>query len=796
MKQKMNLTGFISAICILLFPANASGQEPYPCATGGHTCYFAIEINSVLCGYSIDKYCNAVNGGKNIRYENSDVFLKMRALGSEMNGGFKFRSVINLGTGRAEKLNVDVINGESVAQFNTRVSGDTAFFTSPTSGVSKVIPLASGVILSSSSWYPHLIDDFIKNGSDERRYRVYDPVKGEIVDKGYVRKPDEKIALRDSSFNTLVVEETDYSTGLKSTLWINKTNGFNVRTSVAGRNIYLTDRSVTSKVTFADLDKELFYSVGKIIPDFVNLSRIKVRVQINSYGDRLNSESLNGPGQKFTGTVNGSLIDGIFETEMKKYSGENSPPFPPDFSKSLQLKKYLSNEVMIESDEPEIINMARKITAGSKDTWEAAVRLSRWVAGNISGVLPGGISAVNTLKTRGAECGGHSRLLAAFCRAVGIPSRVVVGCMFTNYYSGGFGQHAWTEIYMGENGWIPVDATINESDYIDGGHIRLGENTTFRPVSMEILDFKVSSYTDKDAVPDDIRKIMGCYMNVEHYRMFKIISRSGGLAIDIPGRMVLDLNPPDDKGRWYPILTREISLEPVQSPNGTVEKILLYQNFRLRKMSSPDSLLNDTPEEYRDLAGNYQFQPAHLSLDVSFNKGILTTNDPMGKSAGIINYTKYGDTWSDKTGAYEVGFINENNKQEVFMTLVVSLDFLKGEPVTNPVEEVMNVSDVDAGLRKYDEIKKTGDRYYFFSEQMLHQLGHKLSKENRKEDAIKIFAKNVAEYPDSFLTNDALAEEYLKNGQQEQALEYFKKAVKLNQGYEYGKTMIENLTNK
>ena len=43
---------------------------------------------------------------------------------------------------------------------------------------------------------------------------------------------------------------------------------------------------------------------------------------------------------------------------------------------------------------------------------------------------------------------------------------------------------------MGDAGWIPVDATINEADYIDAGHIRLGENATFRPVSMEILDFR------------------------------------------------------------------------------------------------------------------------------------------------------------------------------------------------------------------------------------------------------------------------------------------------------------------
>lgn len=148
---------------------------------------------------------------------------------------------------------------------------------------------------------------------------------------------------------------------------------------------------------------------------------------------------------------------------------------------------------MIESDDPGIVSLARKLTAGSKNSWDAATRLSKWVAENIVGELPGGVSAVNTLKTRGAECGGHSRLLAALCRAAGIPARMSVGCMYVNYYGGSFGQHAWTEVYMGDAGWIPVDATIREIDYSDAGHIRLGKAATFRPEKMEILDYETET---------------------------------------------------------------------------------------------------------------------------------------------------------------------------------------------------------------------------------------------------------------------------------------------------------------
>ncbi|MBU2652286.1 MAG: transglutaminase-like domain-containing protein, partial [Bacteroidetes bacterium] len=75
---------------------------------------------------------------------------------------------------------------------------------------------------------------------------------------------------------------------------------------------------------------------------------------------------------------------------------------------------------------------------------------------------------------------------------VGIPARMVRGCMYLPDNGGIFGQHAWTEIYMGEAGWVPVDPTIEEVNYIDAGHIRLGEHAAFLPRFIKVLDFEKS----------------------------------------------------------------------------------------------------------------------------------------------------------------------------------------------------------------------------------------------------------------------------------------------------------------
>ena len=46
---------------------------------------------------------------------------------------------------------------------------------------------------------------------------------------------------------------------------------------------------------------------------------------------------------------------------------------------------------------------------------------------------------------------------------------------------------------MGEAGWIPIDVTMHESDYLDSGHIRLGvlktNSTLINYREMKILDY-------------------------------------------------------------------------------------------------------------------------------------------------------------------------------------------------------------------------------------------------------------------------------------------------------------------
>jgi len=123
--------------------------------------------------------------------------------------------------------------------------------------------------------------------------------------------------------------------------------------------------------------------------------------------------------------------------------------------------------------------------------------------------------------------------------------------MYTTYYKGSFGQHAWTEVFMGDVGWVAVDATANEIDFVDAGHIRLGELTTFLPQEMKILEYRIgdeAGLEEKNEMPDKYKGLVGKYSIIEYNKIFEVLYTEGSLAVDIPNKMVLSLNDADEEG--------------------------------------------------------------------------------------------------------------------------------------------------------------------------------------------------------------------------------------------------------
>ena len=123
-----------------------------------------------------------------------------------------------------------------------------------------------------------------------------------------------------------------------------------------------------------------------------------------------------------------------------------------------KLEDALNPTTMIQSDEVEIIAIAMKAVGEEKDAWRAAQTLEKWVTTNLTnkGYGVGLASALEVCRDRAGDCSEHAVLLAALCRAAGIPARV---CMGVVYVGGVWAGHAWNEVWIAGE-WYGLYATI------------------------------------------------------------------------------------------------------------------------------------------------------------------------------------------------------------------------------------------------------------------------------------------------------------------------------------------------
>jgi len=200
-----------------------------------------------------------------------------------------------------------------------------------------------------------------------------------------------------------------------------------------------------------------------------NPRRVKyMKIRLSGLADR--ALAINDRRQKV------KLSDG--EPPVAEYQIRASA-FSPARAVSLPIKdsgmeEYLGETPYIQPADPEIAAAARKIVGNEKNAYKAASRLRAWVNGNMKSKGDIGVlrSSVDLLRAKTGVCRDSALLYTALARAVGIPTKLVVGLIF---WTDGFYNHAWAESFVGQ--WVPMDPTL-PTDFVDATHIKLAEGDT------------------------------------------------------------------------------------------------------------------------------------------------------------------------------------------------------------------------------------------------------------------------------------------------------------------------------
>ncbi len=138
--------------------------------------------------------------------------------------------------------------------------------------------------------------------------------------------------------------------------------------------------------------------------------------------------------------------------------------------------RYLRPTLAAPSGAGEIVLLARRLAPDPADPQAAVGRVLAWIDANIAKEAVDAFNAVDVLRARRAECQGHAYLFAALARALGVPTRVVNGLVYSDEHHG-FLYHTWNEVWLAGEGWRPIDATFGQA-LADATHLKLVEGET------------------------------------------------------------------------------------------------------------------------------------------------------------------------------------------------------------------------------------------------------------------------------------------------------------------------------
>ena len=149
------------------------------------------------------------------------------------------------------------------------------------------------------------------------------------------------------------------------------------------------------------------------------------------------------------------IVNYTIEHQLREYRGR---PFD---------SKYLDEEEGIESTDPMIIDLAKRLTDGQFTPLAKAKSIFAYIKSRFDYQITNETnqSALKALKRQYGSCVDFSLAYIALCRAAGIPARYVGGYRLDETKISSKPQlltpyaHAWVEIQLPQLGWVTVDPT-------------------------------------------------------------------------------------------------------------------------------------------------------------------------------------------------------------------------------------------------------------------------------------------------------------------------------------------------
>lgn len=292
---------------------------------------------------------------------------------------------------------------------------------------------------------------------------------GEVAIKAMQR---ESVKLLDGERDLLRIESSLNIAGTKinSIMWADET-GDVLKMSMPGLNheTYRTTKEIALRpveTTEFDLGAQSVVKVDKPLPSPHKTTRVVYRARLANSSPAVTFSNCRSQSVK-------KLDDRTAEITVQAIRPESANV--ADSASSGPTEADLQPNNLIQSDDGAIVSLAERFAEGQTDPWKLAkifeFRVGEFVhSKNFSQAIS---SASDVVRSQEGDCTEHAVLLAALCRAKGIPARVAIGLV---YYgpAQGFAYHMWNEVWIAD-GWVPIDSTLGLGG-IGAGHLKIADS--------------------------------------------------------------------------------------------------------------------------------------------------------------------------------------------------------------------------------------------------------------------------------------------------------------------------------
>jgi hypothetical protein len=197
------------------------------------------------------------------------------------------------------------------------------------------------------------------------------------------------------------------------------------------------------------------------VPDMVAMAAIPLRQPLDeSHPLRIVTVRVEGvPGSSFASEPPLQVVEGPLVTVSIPFTSE-LPTLPVAGDHDIEATATLP------STHAEIVGRAREVVGDAPDRLTAVRRIYDFVHDYVKKVPTLGIpNGLDVLREGRGDCNEHTALFVSLARAMGIPSRIAAGLVYSSRTGDGpgFYYHAWPEVELGgPTGWVPLDPTLGQ----------------------------------------------------------------------------------------------------------------------------------------------------------------------------------------------------------------------------------------------------------------------------------------------------------------------------------------------